>query len=360
MEYKDYYSILGVNKTASQDEIKKAYKKLVVKYHPDKNQNNKSAESKFKEINEAYQVLGDAEKRKKYDALGQNWDKFEQYNSARQRQHTGANYYTVDDLSEIFGDIFGKSRASADKRRQKRTTTHFNTGSGFSDFFSAFFGEDFADSSGSGSDGVYDFFTDASKNRSNYQSYAGSDFSDGFSEVGLKDSALDIKADIHISLSEALLGCEKIYNINGGNIKVKIPAGVRPGQRIKLSGLGQRGRAGAGDLYLIVNIINSANFKTEGDDIIIPLYITPAEAALGADLTVDLPIGKGKIKVPECSSGGKRLRLAGKGFKLADKRRGDIYLELRITLPESLTNKERELYNKLRDAEQRVSRRIRL
>ncbi|MBP7653306.1 DnaJ domain-containing protein, partial [Candidatus Dependentiae bacterium] len=342
MQFNDYYKILGVNKNASQDEIKKAFKKLAVKYHPDKNQNNKESEKKFKELNEAYQVLGDADKRKKYDALGENWDKVEQHKTSHQG---GGQYYSYDDLNEIFGDQFNFSRKKQGNRKKTSKTYSYSSSDagfdGFSDFFKTFFGTDTDSFSGYGDFGnsSEDYTGENYSSKNNYCSA---------SEKQNKSQA-DIYADIHITLKEALMGCEKIYEINNSNIKVKIPPGVKPCQKIKLKGLGKKINSRiSGDLYLTVNIINNGTFRLEGDDIIIQLNITPAEAALGIELILELPIGKVKIKIPECSSGGKRLRLAGKGFNTVSGR-SDIYLELRINLPKTLSSKEKELYQKINE-----------
>ncbi|HPG31375.1 MAG TPA: DnaJ domain-containing protein [bacterium] len=338
MRFNDYYKVLGVNKNSSQEEIKKAYKKLAVKFHPDKNQNNKDAEKKFKEINEAYQVIGDTDKRKKYDTLGSNWDRVEQYNSA----HSGGQNYSYDDLSEIFGEKFGFGKKSGGRKKGSRsysyTTNSQGSGfDGFSDFFKTFFGSD--EFTGGRGEEYETGYSDSNRFGNSGRDYAS----------GAGNSAADSFADIHITLREALQGCEKVYTINGSNIKVKIPAGIKPGQKIKLKGLGRKiNNRVSGDLFLTVNIINNGNFRIEGEDIFIPLNITPAEAALGTELVLDLPFGKVKIKVPECSSGGKRLRLSGKGFN-TNSGKSDIYLELRINFPDTLSIKEKELYQKLNE-----------
>ena len=338
MKYLDYYNVLGVSTNATQDEIKKAYKKLAIKYHPDKNQGNKEAEQKFKEINEAYQVLGDPEKRKRYDALGSNWDKFEQYERAHNTggaDYSGQQYYDINDLNEIFGNIFGNIGSKTYKRARKTTFDSSFSGSGFSDFFKTFFG-DYGETDNSDNDDIFSNFNFSGMSGDNVRSKKQQTASDAYSEIT-------------ISLEEALNGCEKQYIINNQKIKVKIPAGIRTGQQIKLKGLGGGvSTNNRGDLYLKVNVNLPQNYKLENNDLIIPLNITAAEAALGKEIFVNLPQGKLKIKIPQCSSSGMRLRLAGRGFKKQNGSGiGDIYLELRIIMPKKLSAEEQKLYEQL-------------
>jgi len=342
MEYKDYYKVLGVEKNADQDTIKKAYKKLAVKYHPDKNQNNKESEKRFKEINEAYQVIGEPDKRAKYDQLGSNWDKYEQFSQGAGNQGGYQNFSGFDG-ADIFGDIFknfGSTKRTGRGRNQKGAGSAFG---GFSDFFQTFFGGDFSNAGQAQNSSRYSA-------NPNFEDYSG-DYC---------EPPACSEADITITINEALSGCEKIYEIIGKRIKVNIPAGISAGRKIKLKGLGRQQRGINGDLLLKVNIINSGNFRIDGDNVILPVYITPYEAALGAELMLDLPIGKIKIRIPESSSGGKTLRIPGKGFDSGAGRRGDLLLELRIAFPPSITEGEKELYEKLKNISAYVPNRLNL
>jgi len=252
MNYSDYYKILGVKKDATTKEIKKAFKKSAIKYHPDKNKGNKSAEQKFQKINEAYQVLSDPDKRQKYDTLGENWDK---YSSSGGGSGFSGNY------NDIFSNMFGGSN----RRRSQRSSNN-----GFSDFFQTFFGGDSVDLGGMGG-GFNNFFD---------------------------KSSLDHEAKIEISLSEALKGCENIYKINGKNVKVKIPKGIRNNQKIKLKNMGKSSNGYTGDLYSKIKIQNNKTFRIEGNDIILPINITPIESALGTEFVAELPFGKIKTQLP--------------------------------------------------------------
>jgi len=319
MKYKDYYEILGVDKKASQDEIKKAYRKLAKKYHPDANPGSKAFEEKFKEVNEAYEVLGDEEKRKKYDQLGQGFN-FQ-------------NGYEFDPSQ--FG--FGKN-----VRYEYRTSGDND----FSDFFNMFFG-------GGGFD-FDDLFSRA-------QTRTGAGWNGRFSQQYAMEGQ-DSEAEIEITPEEGFHGVEKMVTIsgNGGQrtISFKIPAGIRPGGKIKLSGQGSPGINGGrnGDLYLKVNF-KPGRFELDGNNLIAAVDLTPWEAALGAEIPFETIDGKIIVKVPAGVQTDSRIRVGGKGYKSGSGGRGDLFIKVRIVNPAVLTREERELYEKLSKVSKFIPRR---
>ncbi|WP_456324735.1 DnaJ C-terminal domain-containing protein [Desulfonauticus submarinus] len=304
MEYKDYYKILGVSKGASQEEISKAYKKLAKKYHPDLNPNNKEAEEKFKEINEAYEVLKDPEKRKLYDSLGPNW------------QH-GQNFEPPPGFENIHFEFRGDS-------------TGFEDLGGFSDFFETIFG-------GLGRSGK--------RKRAYYSSGFGQDFYSARGE--------DQEAILELSLEEAFRGGEKTITVGSigtgkKTLNVKIPPRIKDGARIRLKGQGGPGigNGPAGDLYLKVKILPHALFKLDGNNIIYRLDLAPWEAVLGTEIDVPTLEGKVKLKVPRGISSGQKLRIKGKGLGQG-LGRGDQLVEIRIKSPKNLSAKEEDLWQEL-------------
>jgi len=323
VQFRDYYDVLGVARTATEDQIKSAYRKLARKYHPDVNPGDKSAEEKFKEINEAYEVLSDADKRKKYDELGPNWKAGQDFRPPPNWE--GANVEFGD-----FGDFFGGGRGA----------------SGFSDFFESLFGGRRGPRRGA-----------------------------GFAMRGQ-----DVEAEIPLTLEEAHRGVKRTITLQvtetcpdckGSGVKdaktcptcrgagairrpksleVTIPAGVRDGSVIRLPGQGEPGSSGApaGDLFLRVRLQPHRLFNTVGEnDVQIELPVAPWEAALGAKIPVPTLDGPVEMKIPPGSQGGQRLRLRGQGLNRRGGGRGDEYVKIRIVIPPKLTPKEKELFEKL-------------
>lgn len=298
-DYKDYYKILEVERNASEEEIRKAYRKLARKYHPDLNPNNKRAEEKFKEVNEAYEVLSDSDKRKHYDNLGSDW------------QHGGQFRVPPGFEGQFAGGRGGSS-----------PEFHFE-GTGFSDFFESLFGAG---------------------------RFGGAQHS---GENSFSSRGQDIEGDIMITLEDAFHGSTRSIAVQRHGKKetynVKIPAGVEPGSRIRLGGRGEAGtgRGEAGDLYLRVRIAPHPYFHFEGDDLVYDLELAPWEAVLGTTVTISNLDQKLKLKIPPGTQNGRRLRLAKQGFRCFGKPRGDLIVLIRIEVPESTTAAEREAWEEL-------------
>lgn len=315
MQYKDYYKVLGVDENASAKEIKKAYKKLAVKYHPDKNQDDKAAEEKFKEVNEAYEVLGDPEKRKKYDKLGANWEAYQQggggfdwsqYGGAHRGGQGGRTYYFEGDPSEFFG------RGGAG-------------GTGFSDFFEAFFG--------GGGGAFQEAFGQQQQQRR-------------------QPRGRDIQAELPVTLEEAYHGASKTFEIGGEKLRIKIKPGAYDGQKLKLSGKGSHpGRGGQrGDLYLLLRLQPHPRFERDGDNLLHEQTIDLFTAVLGGKVTVPTMTGPVTITVKPGTEPGKMLRLRHKGmpkYKKPDQY-GDLFVKVNLELPHNLSKEERELFEKLK------------
>lgn len=310
MEYKDYYKILGVDKDADQDEIKKKYRQLAKKYHPDLNKGNDKAQEKFKEINEAYEVLGNEEKRKRYDAFGSG-NNFSQ----------GDNF----DPSHYGFDFSGFNKRPGGGYSYTYTTTGDGAGSGFSDFFNMFFGGQ--DRQSARDDSMFTGFGGGGQRRAAKPKY---------------------QTDVTISLEEAYNGSKRNLNvtINGQNkqIPLKIPKGIVPGKKIRING----DKFGLdGDVYVKINIIDQNN-TLEGLDLIKKMKLYPWDAALGAKKTVQTLDGKTiKVNIPKGIKTGKRIRIPNKGFRDMKNRTGDLYLEIVIDNPSRLTDEQLKLYKKL-------------
>jgi curved DNA-binding protein len=307
MDYKDYYQILGVGKDATEKDIKQAYRKLARKYHPDVNPNNKPAQEKFKEINEAYEVLSDSTKRGKYDTLGANWQSYEQYQRAGGQAAGGqgpfqwgggggSQYRTVS--AEDFENLFG------------------GEGGGFSDFFRTFFGGGFGDGG------------QARPRRGQ-----------------------DIEQAIEISLDEAYHGGTRVLQKDGRRLEIKIPSGVKTGSKIRYGGEGLAGASGgaSGDLFLRVQVAPHPTLERDGDDLRCELAVDLYTAILGGETTVPTLKGQLALKIPPETQSGKTFRLAGQGMPRLNQPNsfGDLFAQVRVILPTNLTQAERELFEKL-------------
>lgn len=308
MEYKDYYKILGVDKKATKEEIKKAYRRLAVQHHPDKNPGDKKAEDQFKLVNEAHEVLGDPEKRKKYDELGENWNRFEQGGNSG----PGSGF----DWSAFGG---GGSRGTS--YRYEGDPDGMFGESGFSDFFEAFFG--------------------GSTRKQGRGSRTQAHF-----------KGQDYEAEMEITLEEAFHGASRIIRVHNEKLRITAKPGAYDGQLLRIKGKGAQGSSDQhrGDLYVRIRLIPHPVFDRKGDDLHSSQYIDLYTAVLGGDTLVDTIGGAVKIKIPAGTQDGKNIRIKGKGMPVYEKSgtHGDLYVQLRVSLPENLSGEERQLFEQLR------------
>ncbi len=293
MEYKDYYKVLGVDRSASSDEIKRIYRKLALKYHPDKNPGDSQAEEHFKEINEAYEVLGDSTKRAKYDQLGSSY---------RSWERTGSQPGSFDWSEWMQGGQGGGVRVDI---------------GGFSDFFSA-------------------IFSGMSAQQQGYRTQG-------------RRLGRDIKQPVTITLSEANTGTTRVLTINGKKIEVTIPPGSRTGTKVRVSGLGEAGAQKTGDLFLVITIAPDARFKLEKDDLYTRVNVDLYTAILGGEVEVPTLSGDVVLTIPAGSQPDQSFRLKGRGLPNLrnNKKRGDLYARLDISLPRKLNSRERKLFKEL-------------
>ena len=293
VKFRDYYEVLGVPRTASADEIKRAYRQLARKHHPDlaPPPERAKASERFKEINEANEVLSDPEKRAKYDALGENWK--------------GGM-----DWAPPPGATWQPGGAAS--------ATDWEEAGDFSDFFSSLFGG----ASGRGTRG----------------------------NVRVVMPGSDVEAELPVTLEELLQGGKRRITLDGRNLDVEIPRGAREGTVLRLAGQGGKGIGGGppGDVFLHLRFIPHPRYRVAGDDLELDLALTPWQAALGAEAKVETPDGNVTLKVPPGSQSGRRLRLRGRGLPRPDGSRGDLYAVVRIVVPERLTAAEREAYEALK------------
>lgn len=303
MAYIDYYKILGLEKTASQEDIKKAYRKLARKYHPDLNPNDKEAEKRFKEINEANEVLSNPENRKKYDKYGEHWKHGEEYEKAQQQQQQYQNYS-------------GQGFSGAD----------FGDQGDFSDFFQSMFG------GAAGSAG----FGRSSRGRASG-----------------KFKGQDISAELTLTLKEAAEKHQRTFEINGKKVRITIPAGVYEGLQIKLKNYGHEGINGGpnGDLYITFHITEDAQFKRVGNDLYTTADIDLYTALLGGEVIVNTLSGSVSLKVKPETQNGTKVRLKGKGFPVykQDDQAGDLFVTYHVVLPTHLSEKQKELVKELKN-----------
>jgi curved DNA-binding protein len=295
MEFIDYYKILGLDKNATADDIRKAYRKLARKHHPDLNPNDKEAHKKFQQINEANEVLSDPEKRKKYDQYGKDWQHADEFERARQQQR---QYQSANRGQQEFSGDFG--------------------GEDFSDFFSSLFG------GGNGG-----------RSRNRQTKFRGQDF----------------QAELHLKLRDAYNTHQQMLTVNGKNLRITIPAGIENGQKIKLKGHGGPGISGGpnGDLYITFQIEDDPMFKRLGNDLYASSEIDLYTAVLGGETTVDTFNGKVKLKVSAGTQNGTKVRLKGKGFPVYKQEGhfGDLYITYQVKIPVNLTEKEKQLFTEL-------------
>ena len=342
MQYKDYYEILGVKREATASEIKSAYRKLARKFHPDVNK-TKEAEAKFKDINEAYEVLGDDMKRKRYDSLGSNWQ--------------GGSEYTPPPGFENFGFNFNQAGGQS---------FNFNQGSGgFSDFFSSLFGDFMAGGQAGASQGFSGFdFSQGRGRTSSHQAH----------QRPPKPEKLDITKTLDITAKELfeakpitvkfsdLEKCTQCppsgfcshcggtgFVNNSSSAKIKLPENVTEGQKIKLKGKGRSDSYGRrGDMYLVIHIKDN-EYQIDGTTLTKEIEITPTEAVLGGEKEVNTLHGKINIKIPKLVSSGQALRLKDLGLPDKNGKYGDLKVKMKIIIPKDLTDKEIELYKQLAD-----------
>jgi curved DNA-binding protein len=289
MDFIDYYKVLGVDKNATQDDIKKAYRKLARKLHPDLNPNDKEAHKQFQQINEANEVLSDPEKRKKYDQYGKDWQHAEQFEQAKQSQGFGR---------ETFSGNFNDSD--------------------FSDFFTSMFGDK---------------------------------ASGGFRQRQSKFRGEDYNAGLNLNLTDVYKTHQQVLTVNEKNIRITIPAGVENGQQIKIKGHGGPGINGGpnGDLYISFHIINNTKFRRDGNDLHTTADLDLYTAVLGGEIIIDTLDGKVKLKVKPETQNGIKIRLKGKGFPVYKKESefGDMVITFQIKIPTNLTDKQKELFEQL-------------
>lgn len=303
MAYIDYYKILGVDKNASQEDVKKAYKKLARKYHPDLNPDDADAHRKFQEINEANEVLSDPEKRKKYDQYGENWKHADQF-EAQQQQY------------RQYGGGFGQGGFGNADGAGAYWSSSGDDGE-FSDFFESLFGS----RRGSGRSGSYGFH------------------------------GQDYTAELHLSLADAAKTHKQVITVNDKKLRITVPAGVADGQTIKLKGQGGPGANGgpAGDLYITFVIPEDSRFKRVGDDLFVTVPLNLYTAILGGEQLIDTMDGKVKLKVKPGTQNNSKVRLKGKGFPVYKKEGqfGDLIMTYSIEIPTNLTEKQKELFREI-------------
>lgn len=345
-QYIDYYAVLGVKKTASDTEIKTAYRKLAMKYHPDRNQGNKKAEEKFKEINEAYAVLSDPKKRQFYDQFGTAGG-----SSAGGFNGFGGFGGAGKNGNFNFGDFnFGSFDFSGGN----------SSSSGFSDFFQSLFGN--LGRAGKQGGNPFGNFTHESHNFGGFGS-AGNPFGSAGNPFGgftgsTTQQSLDAHTELNVTVTDIFKSETKTfsfsYNIgrktHTEEKKLKLPPGLHDGSTVRLKGEGIKSGGSAGDLYIKIHIIPDDTFKIKDDTLEVRVNILPWDAALGGQITVPLPDGHVKVKIPPNSPSGRRFRIVGKGLPLKSKSgRGDVYAVINLALPDRLTEEQLRLFRKLKE-----------
>ena len=293
MEYKDYYKILGVPKTASESDIKRAYRKLAREYHPDQHSGDKKSEDRLKEVNEAYEVLGDKDKRRQYDQLGAQYQQWQRMGGDPRGFNWGRGGVGVEDLSDLFDG-------------------------GFSDFFTSIFGGE------------------PTRGR----------------RAGARLRGQDVEQQVEVSLEEAFHGAQVTFRKNDKkNLEVKIPAGVKPGSKVRVVGEGGAGMGNApnGDLYLVIDVRPHERFNREGDDLLLELPIDLYTAVLGGEVSVQTLDGMLSLKIPPETQDGRTFKLRGQGMPhLRDPQaRGDLLVKVHLRIPRNLSPEEKKLFTEL-------------
>jgi curved DNA-binding protein len=301
----DYYKLLGVDRKATQKEIKQAYRKLARQYHPDVNPNDTTAQDKFKQINEAYEVLSDPDKKKKYDTLGPDWQRYDRagggFDPFAGRRGTGGSGGGPDlgDFADIFENLFGRRGGAGGAGGGTRANP---------------FG--------------FDTTTATSRGR-------------------------DVESPVDVTLREAYTGTKRIVTVDGERFEVTIPAGVKSGSKVRVSGKGGRGAGNGprGDLFLVVNVLDDPQFQRDGDDLTVEVFVDIYTAVLGGEARVPTLDGKDLIvRVPAGTSAAKKIRLREKGMpRIKGDGRGDLFARIEINVPGNLSERERELFTQLRD-----------
>jgi curved DNA-binding protein len=318
--FRDYYALLGVNKNASADDIKKAYRRLARKYHPDLNPGDKTAEAKFKEITEANEVLSDVDKRSQYDRFGQYWKQSEQpANNTRSTNNTSPRNYPSGSVNEV----------------------DFGQYNNFDDFVNELLGR-------------FNNPNPASTKTTGTKAAGSNGGGDSFNPNANTNSPNNLGGDreaiISLSLTEAFKGVQKSFNLGTETIKVRIPGGAKAGSRIRVRGKGNANSytKQRGDLYLTVELQSHSFFRLDGEQLICEVPVTPDEAVLGAQIEIPTPDGMVTVNVPAGVRSGQSLRLRGKGWANPRGERGDQLAKIIIATPKSVSPTERELYEKIR------------
>lgn len=304
MQYKDYYQVLGINKNASPEEIKRAYRKLAMKYHPDRNPGNKAAEEKFKDINEAHEVLSDPKKRQKYDQLGSSYQEWQQRGGTNgsfrwedwaSSGGSGGTRVHVGDLGDIFEEM------------------------GFSDFFNTIFG-------GMGGMG--------SNRRAQSRS----------------SQPLAVEQPVSISFLESYLGTQRLFQVGNNKIEVKIPAGAKTGTKVRVAGAGPQQAGRKSDLYLVIDVKPDPRFERRDDELYTEAEIDLSTAVLGGETTVAAPSGNVLLKIPAGTQPGQVFRLAGKGMPVLRQpgQHGNLMVRVKVRIPKNLSREQRRLFEQLR------------
>jgi len=318
MEYRDYYRTLGVKKDATADEIRRAYRSLARKHHPDVNPNDPEAEERFKQLNEAYEVLKDTDKRAKYDRFGSDWNRYQQAGDAGgfdwSQWYSGAsggprmNQEYVD-----LNDLFGSAGAAG--------------GSGFSDFFEFLFS--------GGSPG------------------GGRTSGRGGQRRGFRSIGQNVEQPVTVTLEEAYSGTQRLVQSGQRRLEIKIPPGVQTGSRVRIAGAGQPGMSGgkAGDLFLVVTVHEHPRFTREGDNLRLEQAVDLYDMILGGEALIETLNGRLSLRIPESTPSGKVFRLRGKGMPVMQnaEKHGDLLVKVYAQVPESLSDKEREMFQRLAD-----------